>query len=147
MGPRCTLCPPLYLLHRSLRLGPCPLLSAQDLTLSLCLSVCLSVWAPQQGRRKPHPPSYGLCLHHSPGQRWAPRWRRQPQRPFWAEMKSALLELYSLALIWFSRVSRASSLMNQALQELGGRQAAGWTPTWGDLPAASSGGWTGAKAL
>lgn len=55
-------------------------------------------------------------------------------------MKSALLGLYSLGLVWFSRVSRASPLTSQAPQELGWRWAAGRTPTQADWPAGSSGG-------
>lgn len=62
MGPRCTLCPPLYLLHRSLRLGPCPLLSAQDLTLSLCLSVCLSGHPSRDGKSLTLHPVDSVCI-------------------------------------------------------------------------------------
>lgn len=48
--------------------------------------------------------------------------------PSGAEMKSALPELYSLALVWFSRASRASALRSQVPQELGRRRAAGGLP-------------------
>lgn len=48
--------------------------------------------------------------------------------PSGAATKSALLELYSLALVWFSRASRASALRSQAPQELGRRRAAAGSP-------------------
>lgn len=149
------LCVPQYcLLHRSPRLrtpgwrlkdtcvpcraplpafrpSPPPTVCLPDRT-SYCLSFCLG--APGSLSVLDNAPTPILWALLSNGD------AKVKQRPSRAKMKSALLETCSLALMWFSKASRASHPMSHAPQEPWSGRAAGWTSIWVNLlPVGSDG--------
>lgn len=92
---------------------------------SYCLSFCLGAPGSLSVLDNAPTPILWAILPHGDA--------KVKQRPSRAEMKSALLETCSLALMWFSKASRASHPMSYAPQEPGSRRAAGWTSTWVNL--------------
>lgn len=98
---------------------PCPLSSAQGLTLSLSGCSSRDSKGPTLHSVDSIPivlQGQGVC-RPSP----LPGGDANPRDPSGAKMKSALRELYSRALVCFSGVSRASPPISQAPEELGRR--------------------------
>lgn len=100
---------------------PCPLSSAQGLTLSVSLSGCSS--RDSEGPILHSVDSIPIVLQGQGVCRPSPLpgGDANPRDPSGAKMKSALRELYSRALVGFSGVSRASPPISQAPEELGRR--------------------------